>query len=254
MKQQIIEDIQTCCDKFENIFLFSVTNMRNAKLKEVRTEWRDSRFFFGKNRVMQLGLKRVIENEDEATLKNLAQLSDRLTGQCGLLFTNHPRQVVIDWFESYFAVEFARAGFKASETVELPAGQMEEFSHAIEPHLRQLGMPTKLERGIVTLYKDFTVCTAGQLLTPEQAKILKLVGRPIAEFRMHIECSWTKEKGFELFIERITKSKKKAPKREKKKGNKKAKKETEAEVVEETQEESENEAEEEDEEESMDED
>jgi len=218
MKQHIIEDIQSCCVKYDNIFLFSSVNMRNAKLKEVRADWKDSRFFFGKNRVMQLGLQRVIENDEAATIKSLDELSNRLTGQCGLLFTNHDRATVLDWFESYSSVEYAKSGFKATDTVELAAGPMDEFSHAIEPHLRSLGMPTKLEKGVVTLYKDFTVCTKGQVLTPEQAKILKLVARPMAEFKMNIECCWIKDKGFELFIERKSKKQqKKPPKREKKK-------------------------------------
>lgn len=49
-------------------------------------------------------------------------------------------------------------------------GPMEDFSHAIEPHLRALGLPTKLEKGIVTLYKEHTVCVEGKTLTPEQAR------------------------------------------------------------------------------------
>lgn len=52
----------------------------------------------------------------------------------------------------------------------LLTGPMEDFSHAIEPHLRALGLPTKLEKGIVTLYKEHTVCVEGKTLTPEQAR------------------------------------------------------------------------------------
>lgn len=225
MKQQIIEDIQSCCTKYDNIFLFSVENMRNSKLKEVRTEWKDSRFFFGKNRVMQVGLKNFVSNEDEKTVKTLNELTDRLTGQCGLLFTNRGRDAVLDWFDTYSEVDFARSGFRATETVELPAGPLPEFSHAMEPHLRTvLGMPTKLEKGIVTLYKEFLVCKEGQVLTPEQAKVLKLVGKAMAEFRLNIECCWIKESGFEVIKETQVSKKGKKPKKkkDKKKGAKKA--------------------------------
>ena len=44
--------IKECIDEYANIFLFSVQNMRNTKLKDVRSKWRDSRFFFGRNKVM----------------------------------------------------------------------------------------------------------------------------------------------------------------------------------------------------------
>lgn len=68
--------------------------------------------------------------------------------------------------------DYARSGFVPSETIVLPAGPLPDFSHSIEPHLRQLGMPTALLKGVVTLLKDFTVCTEGQTMTPEQCRIL----------------------------------------------------------------------------------
>lgn len=77
---------------------------------------------------------------------------------------------------------------------------MEEFAHSIEPHLRKLGMPTKLQKGIVTLYKSYTVCEEGKVLTPEQARILKLIAKPMAEFRLTIKCGWSKTGGFESYV------------------------------------------------------
>ena len=35
--------VQACCDKYKHIFLFSVHNMRNTHLKEVRQSWTGSR-------------------------------------------------------------------------------------------------------------------------------------------------------------------------------------------------------------------
>ena len=64
------------------------------------------------------------------------------------------------------------AGDVASETVELEKGLLPQFSHAMEPHLRKLGMPTRLERSVPELLQDFTVCEGGKLLTPAQASIL----------------------------------------------------------------------------------
>uniref|UniRef100_U5EXG8 Ribosome assembly factor mrt4 n=1 Tax=Corethrella appendiculata TaxID=1370023 RepID=U5EXG8_9DIPT len=203
-KQQIIEEIQKCKDEYQNIFLFTVHNMRNSKLKEIRTEWKHSRLFFGKNRVMRLGLKSVDVDESEEGNQNddLEKLQTEMIGQCGLLFTNKSKDYVVDWFKNYSAQEYARSGFKATKTVSLPAGPLEEFSHAIEPHLRSLGMPTKLERGIVTLYSDFTVCERNKVLTPEQARILKLLGKPMAKFKIVINSCFTKENGFETIQKR----------------------------------------------------
>lgn len=198
-KQQIVEDIRNCVEKYPNVFLFSVHNMRNNLLKDLRSEWKkDSRFIFGKNRVMQLALGRSDADEAEPELH---KLSSRLRGQCGLLFTQKSSDDVIEWAENYSALEYARSGFVATETVVLPEGPLEEFSHAIEPHLRSLGLPTKLERGVVTLYKEHTVCEEGKVLTPEQARILKLVARPMATFTLEIKCCWAKDGGYKSYAD-----------------------------------------------------
>ena len=58
----------------------------------------------------------------------------------------------------------------ASETVVLAAGVLAQFSHSMEPQLRQLGLPTQLVKGQVSLLAEHTVCTAGEVLTSEQAR------------------------------------------------------------------------------------
>lgn len=79
---------------------------------------------------------------------------------------------VLNWMEQYSEDDYARSGFIATETVKIDEGPMPEFAHSIEPHLRQLGLPTSLQKGVVTLLKDHEVCRKGQTLTPEQARIL----------------------------------------------------------------------------------
>lgn len=143
--------------------------MRNNKLKDIRDEWKDSRFFFAKNKIMALGLGKA--PEDEVT-DGVHKLSEALRGQCGLLFTNRAKSKVLSWMDKYEEDDYARSGFVATETIVLPEGPLPDFSHSIEPHLRQLGMPTALQKGIVTLIKDYEVCKSGQMLTPEQARIL----------------------------------------------------------------------------------
>ena len=60
----------------------------------------------------------------------------------------------------------------ASETVVLAAGVLAQFSHSMEPQLRQLGLPTQLVKGQVSLLAEHTVCTAGEVLTSEQARYI----------------------------------------------------------------------------------
>lgn len=193
LKQHVIEDIRSNVEKYERIFLFSVQNMRNNKLKELRSEWNDSRFFFGKNKIMALAFGKSSELE---VADGIHKLANALNGQCGLLFTNRPKKKVVDWMEKYGEEDYARSGFITEETIILPEGPMPDFPHSIEPHLRQLGMPTALQKGVVTLVKDFEVCKEGQTLNPEQARILKLLGRTLATFKLTPLGFFSKKHGY----------------------------------------------------------
>lgn len=195
-KRQLTQDIQDSVDKYARIFIFSVENMRNVQLKQIRHEWRHSRFFFGKNKVMAIALGRTPEEEYR---ENLHKLSAQLSGQAGLLFTNKTKQEVFDYFESYIVSDFARSGNLAITDVEVKSGPLLNFSHSMEPQLRQLGLPTTLKKGIVTLITDYTICKRGEKLTPEQARILKLFGNMMAEFQMNIEGMWSNDGSWEVF-------------------------------------------------------
>ena len=60
-KQELIDKIRQAIDKYERLFVFTVDNMRNQKLKTLREHYRDtSKFFLGKNRVMSVALGNYI--------------------------------------------------------------------------------------------------------------------------------------------------------------------------------------------------
>ncbi len=92
----------------------------------------------------------------------------------------------MDFFEHHEAPDFHRTGSRATSTVTLPAGPLPQFPHSLEPQLRQLGLPTALKKGVVQLLGEegHTVCREGDVLTSEQARLLKLLGRQDAKFRL----------------------------------------------------------------------
>ncbi|XP_023213657.1 mRNA turnover protein 4 homolog [Centruroides sculpturatus] len=101
--------------------------------------------------------------------------------------------IFFSWFDTFYVTDFARAGSIAEETVTLDKGPLKQFSHSLEPHLRKLGMPTSLQKGVVTLIKDFQVCKEGDVLSPEQAQILKLLGNHTVQFKMLVHSIWTND-------------------------------------------------------------
>jgi len=198
LKQDVIKKVQNAADNYARVFVIRVENMRNNKLKEVREEWHHSKFFFGKNKVMGFALGKSPTDEYK---DNLHKLNGCLKGQRGLLFTNSTKDEVANWFDSYADVDFARTGCTAEKEVVLKEGPLEQFTHSMEPQLRQLGLPTKLERGVVTITKDFLVCKKGEALKPEQARILKLLGHQMAEFKIHVTAVWSNDGTFEILEE-----------------------------------------------------
>lgn len=198
-KQDLIKEVRDAFNKYDKVFVYSVSNMRNTKLKDVRQDWKDSRFYFGKNKVMAVALGRFI---DEDHRENLHRVSERLRGQCGLFFTNAPKDKVLDWFGEYADADYARAGFRATQRVFLDQGPLPQFQHSLEPHLRRLGLPTSLQKGVVTLLKDHEVCKEGEVLKPEQASLLKLLGIKMATFKITMEFLWNADGTCEVLCER----------------------------------------------------
>ncbi|XP_063173821.1 mRNA turnover protein 4 homolog [Candoia aspera] len=192
VKQNLIEELRKCVDTYKRLFIFSIANTRNNKLKDIRNAWKHSRIFFGKNKVMIVALGQSPSDEYR---ENLHEVSKHLRGEVGLLFTNRSKDEVINWFSQFRETDFARAGNKATFTVSLDMGPLEQFSHSMEPQLRQLGLPTALKKGVVTLISDYEVCKEGDILTPEQARILKLFGYAMAEFKVTIRSVWNAETG-----------------------------------------------------------
>ncbi|XP_042902621.1 uncharacterized protein [Parasteatoda tepidariorum] len=192
-KKKLYEEIQSCLETYTHLFIFTVNDMRNSKIKTVREQWKHSRFFIGKNKVMAKALG--LGPEDEFRM-NLHKVGQRLKGERGLLFSNQSIEEVLKWFRSYSESDFARSGNRATETVVLQEGPLNQFPHNLEPYLRQLGLPTTLKKGVIHLVKDHTVCNVGDVLTPETAKIVKLLGYEMAEFYIKIECVWSQDGSF----------------------------------------------------------
>ena len=104
---------------------------------------RDSKFYIGKNKVVQVALGRSPEEE---SADNSHQLSKYMRGQVCLLFTNKSDMELQSYIETLDEPDFAKAGTKATYTVFLQKGveALADKGHGMETYLRQLGLPTKL--------------------------------------------------------------------------------------------------------------
>lgn len=193
-KDTAIEDIREACENHPRMYLVSIENERNAFLQVMRRELRPGKLVCAKNKVMQvaLGTSPATECQD-----GVHQLADKISGQCGLLFTDKPPADVQSVLAEYRPSDFARSGNVASSTVVLPKGvdTLSKLPHSIEAHLRQLGLPTQLLDGKIHLLGDHCVCKEGDELTADAAQILKIMEIKQAEFKMEVMAHWCKATG-----------------------------------------------------------
>uniref|UniRef100_A0A2P2KT56 Ribosome assembly factor mrt4 n=1 Tax=Rhizophora mucronata TaxID=61149 RepID=A0A2P2KT56_RHIMU len=195
-KESIVNAVRQAAETYSSAYVFTFENMRNLKFKEFREQLKpSSRFFLGSNKVMQVSLGRSIADEIRPGIHKVSKLLRR---DAGLFFTNLPKEEVERLFNEYEEYDFARTGSTVTEKVELKEGPLEQFTHEMEPFLRKQAMPVRLNKGFVELVSDFVVCEEGKPLSPEAARILRLLGIKMATFRLHLICRWSPE-DFELY-------------------------------------------------------
>lgn len=140
----------------------------------------------------------------EAVAPGIEDLTQYLTGTVGLLLTNRPVQSILDYFESFSPVDFARAGVPATRDFSIPAGVVYAtagevpaehdvpLEHTIEPELRRLGVPTRMVKGKVVLGEEsgegegYRVCKEGDVLDSRQTRLLKLFSVCLSEFKVNV--------------------------------------------------------------------
>jgi len=191
-KNDLMENIRVAVEKYENIVLVELDQQRNVHVKEVRQRFANGRLFCGKNKLMQLALGTSPETEVE---ENLHQMAQEVVGEVGLLLTDEPIEAVQKYLSEFRPVDFAKSGFVATRTISLPRGEdaFKTMSHAIEPHLRTLGLPTQLNNGKIIMLGDHVVCTEGKELTVDQAQILKLLEIKMSTFIMTAKAVYSKK-------------------------------------------------------------
>mmetsp|Transcript_31981 Transcript_31981/g.56152 ORF Transcript_31981/g.56152 Transcript_31981/m.56152 type:complete len:217 (-) Transcript_31981:84-734(-) len=186
-----IDEVRDLVDEFSNIFLFKTENMRNSALKELRSTFASSRFLIGRNKLMMVALGVDEESEYRSGVSGLAQ---KISGECGLLFTNMETKEVKKYFDDFKVSQFARAGNTATRKMTIPPGELPGLPVSMEPQLRRLGLPVRIKKGKLELAAETTVCEAGDSLSGEQCKVLEMFQEKMVSFRIHIVGCYSDEK------------------------------------------------------------
>lgn len=187
-KAKVIGSLREGIDEFDNMIIFTFESMRTNYFKELRKEWADSRFYLGKNKVMQIAIGKT---KEDAFRPNLHKMSTYLQGQCGVLLTNAKVSSIRKSFEGFHKKCFARAGALASQTVKLDEGVLQGHESSKVEYFRKLGMPVKVQNSQLYLMETFVVCREGRKMSPEQCSILKQLGLQMATMKLRVVASWS---------------------------------------------------------------
>ena len=194
-KARQVEKVRDLLEKYSTVILLEYSNFKTSSFQQVREQWPTSKFILGKAKVLQKALGTSPETSPKPNLYQLSEvtITQNITGNSGLLFTNEDVSRAIEFFTFFSEEHYLHPGQVATDEVVIPAGvgTFTRFSNTIEPYLRQLGLPTRLHEAQIEMLRSFTVCTAGQTLTSEQAKILRLLDSKLGSFRIQLKGLWS---------------------------------------------------------------
>lgn len=188
-KDKLVERVRSSLGSYSDVYVMQLHNVRTNILQQIREERSgDSRLFLGNNRLMAIAI-----GKDEATAQrpNLHKLAPFLNNLCGLLMTNLGKKELKMYLDNVTAEVYARTGQPATQTLVLPAGPLPQFPHSMFDHLTKLGLPIRLDKGVITLDQEVTVCEEGDTLSAEAAQLLRLFDIKSAEFRVELTAHWS---------------------------------------------------------------
>ena len=90
------------------------------------------------------------------------------------------------------------SGVEATATVVQPAGALEGTPSTMIDQLRRCGLPVTLKVGTIHVDREYTICTEGDTLTPEQCQLLKHFDRKLARFEVSLTHVWHEDEVREL--------------------------------------------------------
>eukprot|EP01001_Neometanema_parovale_P009099 NODE_5345_length_954_cov_110.665463_g5130_i0.p1 GENE.NODE_5345_length_954_cov_110.665463_g5130_i0~~NODE_5345_length_954_cov_110.665463_g5130_i0.p1 ORF type:complete len:256 (-),score=58.61 NODE_5345_length_954_cov_110.665463_g5130_i0:186-884(-) len=193
--ENTIQEVQKAVDEYEHMFVFDYSQMRSTlPMKQVRAQFRDSRFIMANNKVQGVALGRL---EEDSFRQNTYKMSAFLKGFRGLFFTNRDKKEVKNFFKTYVEPDYAKMGETAAVTFIIPKGQLDynKYPVTMEPYLRKLGLSTKVDKGFIEVVQDHVVCRIGDTISADNARLLKLWDQKVSEFRLTLIAHWQKSTG-----------------------------------------------------------
>lgn len=183
-KRLMYQEMMKFPKEYNALAISNLNKVRASQLMQLRKKFRaEMKFRVVKNKVVQ----RAFEKIDN--IPRLSEFSDKLEGQCLLLFTNtNPFRLNLIFDKSKIFLP-AKGGDIAPTEIIVPAGNTGITPGPVLSEFKEANVPTKIDQGSIWVVKDTRVSKPGDQISQKLASLLsKLDVKPI-EAGISVSCA-----------------------------------------------------------------
>ena len=173
-KKKEVEELTKIIKSHPVIALVDVAGVPAYPLSKMRDKLRGKALLrVSRNTLIELAIKRAAQ---ELNKPELEKLIDHIEGGAAILATEMNPFKLYKLLEESKTPAPAKAGAVVPRDVVIPAGPTSLAPGPLVGEMQALGIPARIERGKVSIQKDYTVLKAGEVITEQLARILNALG------------------------------------------------------------------------------
>lgn len=183
-KRLMYQEMMKFPKEYKALAISNLNKVRATQLMQLRKKFRtDMKLRVIKNKVAQRAFEKI---ED---IPRLQEFSDRLEGQCLLIYTNtNPFRLNLIFNKSKIYLP-AKGGDISPSEINVPAGNTGITPGPVLSEFKDASVPTKIEQGSIWVVKDTRVAKPGDQISQKLASLLsKLDIKPI-EAGISVSCA-----------------------------------------------------------------
>lgn len=183
-KRLMYQEMMKFPKEYKALALSNLNKVRASQLMQLRKKFRsEMKFRVVKNKVVQRAFEKIND------IPRLPEFSNRLEGQCLLLFTNtNPFRLNLIFDKSKIFLP-AKGGDIAPTEIIVPAGNTGITPGPVLSEFKEANVQTKIDQGSIWVVKDTRVAKPGDQISQKLASLLsKLDIKPI-EAGISVNCA-----------------------------------------------------------------
>ncbi len=173
-KKKEVEELAEIIKSHPVVALVDVAGVPAYPLSRMRDKLRGKALLrVSRNTLIELAIKKAAKDLGKPELEKLL---DYIQGGAGILATEMNPFKLYKLLEESKTPAPAKAGVPVPHDVTIPAGPTSIAPGPLVGEMQALGIPARIEKGKVSIQKDYTVLKAGEVITEQLARILNALG------------------------------------------------------------------------------